>query len=192
MKSRASGGEEETAWTTRSRAVAYRGHTTLVNHTVELEDGTELNYEVDESVPFAVAVLVVDGDDVILSRQYRYPLGRWIHDLPGGGGREGETPIAAALREVEEELGVIPLELQPLHTFSMNPGRSAWPVHLFVSTSGVRPAVADRSNRAEQVRLERMTISDLDALIARGEIVDPALLVARAMAAASGVLPPLG
>ena len=184
--------EEETAWSTRSRAIAYSGHTTLVNHTVRLKDGTELNYEVDESVPFAVAVLVIDGDDVILSRQYRYPLRRWIYDLPGGGGREGETPVAAAMREVEEELGIIPVDLRPLHTFSMNPGRSAWPVYLFVSTSGVRPGAADLSDGAEQVRLVRMTISELDALIAKGEIVDPALFVARAMAAASGVLPPIG
>ena len=184
--------DDETEWTTRSTTVAYRGHMTLMNHAVRLEDGSELNYEVDESVPFAVATLVIDGDDVILSRQYRYPLRRWIYDLPGGAGRVGETPTAAALREVEEELGIVPADLRPLHTFSMNPGRSAWPVHLFVSTSGTRPGIADLSDRAEQVRPVRMTISELDVLIAQGEIVDPALFVARAMAAATGVLPPIG
>ncbi|WP_262985934.1 hypothetical protein [Microbacterium jejuense] len=37
-----------------------------------------------------------------------------------------------------------------------------------------------------------MTIPELDAAIARGEIVDPSLIVARACAAAQGLLPPLG
>ena len=78
-----------------------------------------------------MAALLIDGDDVILSRQYRYPLRRWIYDLPGGAGRVGETPVAAAMREVEEELGIIPVDLTLLHTFSTNPGRSAWMVHLF-------------------------------------------------------------
>lgn len=178
--------------TTLARRVAYDGHMKLIEHTVRLDDGSEILYEVDESVPFAVATLVVDGDDVILARQYRYPLGRWIYDLPGGAGRQGETPIDAARRELEEELGIVPNELRPLHVFSMNPGRSAWPTHLFLSTTGVRAGVADHSDPAEQIRLARISLSKLDALITDGTIVDPALLVARAVGAASGQLPPLG
>lgn len=32
--------------------------------------------------------------------------GRDYYELPGGGKKEGETPLAAAMREMEEELGV--------------------------------------------------------------------------------------
>lgn len=68
------------------------------------------------------------------------------------------SPRDAALRELEEEAGLVAGELIPLHTFFVNPGRSAWPVHV----------------------------------IARGEIVDPTLIVARATAAVRGILPALG
>lgn len=159
---------------------------------VLLPDGSRSHFEVDESVPFSVATLVVDGDDLLLARQYRYPLDRWIYDLPGGGGRSGEEPIDAARRELEEELGVVPDDLRHLHTFFMNPGRASWPSHLFISTHGRRPGRADTSDAAEQVRLARLPLTKVDELLWAGEIVDAPLIVARAAAAARGELPALG
>ena len=181
----------ENIWTRLESAVAFTGRTTLVDHTVLLGDGTQAHYEVDESVPFAVATLVIEGDFVLLTRQFRYPIGQWIFDLPGGAGEVGEKPIDAARRELEEELGLVANELRPLHTFFTNPGRSAWPVHIFVSSSGMTAGTADRSDPAEQVRVVRMRVQELDLRIASGEIIDPSLIVARAAAAISGVLPPL-
>lgn len=183
--------DEEPEWQTLGREVVHRGRVRLVDHTVVLADGTRSHYEVDESIPFAVATLVVDREHVILARQYRYPIGRWIYDLPGGAGEEGEAPAAAARRELEEELGLIPQELVPLHTFFVNPGRAAWPVHLFLCDAGTRAGTADGSDPAEQVRHVRMSVSDLDAALASGEIADPSLIVARACAAARGYLAPL-
>lgn len=182
----------ETQWRTVGRSVVHRGRVTLVNHEVLLPDGSRSRFEVDESVPFSVAALIVDGTDVLLSRQYRYPLDRWIYDLPGGGGHADEAPIAAAMREIEEEVGVIPDDLRHLHTFFMNPGRASWPTHIFISTDALSAGRTDSSDPAEQVRLARMPLEQLDALICEGGIVDPPLLVARAVAAAKGELPALG
>lgn len=181
----------EQGWETIGRAEVYGGRVRLVDHTVVLEDGTRSSYEVDESIPFAVATLVVDDEHVVLTRQYRYPLDRWIYDLPGGAGSENETPEAAASRELEEELGIVPNELIPLHTFYMNPGRAAWPVHLFLCVAGTASGTIDTSDPTEQVKQARMTLGQLDAAIASGEIVDPSLIVARACAATRGFLPPL-
>ena len=185
----------EQTWLTTDgaqREEIYRGRVRLVDHVVTLADGSQSHYEVDESIPFAVATLVLDDGAVLLTRQYRFPINRWIYDLPGGAGAADEIPAAAARRELEEELGLIPNDLALLHTFFLNPGRSAWPVHVFVCDTGTRLGTADRSDPAEQVQLVRMSVSDLDAAIVTGEIVDPALIVARAAAAASGHLPPLG
>lgn len=184
-------GQLETRWRTVGRAVVHQGRVKLVDHEVLLPDGSRSQFEVDESVPFSVATLVVDGSDVLLSRQYRYPLDRWIYDLPGGGGRQDEEPIAAARRELEEELGLVPNDLRHLHTFFMNPGRASWPTHLFITTGDFKPGCADASDPAEQVKLARIPLTDLDELIRRGEIVDPPLIVARAIAAATGELSPL-
>lgn len=184
-------GHLETRWTTVGRKIVHQGRVKLVDHEILLPDGSRSQFEVDESVPFSVATLVIDGCDALLSRQYRYPLDCWIYDLPGGGGHPDEEPISAARRELEEELGLVPDDLRHLHTFFMNPGRASWPTHLFITPGGLRPGHADTSDPAEQVKLARMPLADLDELIRRGRIVDPPLMVARAIAAATGELPPL-
>jgi len=51
------------------------------------------------------AVLIVKGDQVLLGRRNKSPnFGRWI--LPGGKIEYGETHQDAAVREIDEELGV--------------------------------------------------------------------------------------
>ncbi|MGO1774755.1 MAG: NUDIX hydrolase [Agrococcus casei] len=181
----------EAGWQKTGSHEIHAGRVRLVEHDVVLADGTRARYEVDESVPFAVATLVVEGKHVVLSRQYRYPLDRWIYDLPGGAGAEDETPERAARRELEEELGLIATRMTPLHTFFTNPGRASWPVHVFLCANGTTTGTKDVSDPAEQVRSARMTLLELDTAIASGEIMDPTLIVARATAAARGLLPSL-
>ena len=79
----------------------------------------------------AAACLVRLDKRVILTYQYRFPLNRWIYDLPGGGRMKGETFEDAARRECREEIGINPENLIYLAEFYPNPGRSDWPVHIF-------------------------------------------------------------
>ncbi len=48
-----------------------------------------------------------DPGKIILIRQYRYPLGRFIYELPAGLIEEGESPEQAAIRELKEETGYV-------------------------------------------------------------------------------------
>ena len=181
---------EHPRWRWISTRETHRGRVRIDVDEVQLPSGERTTFEVDRSVPFTVATLVQDGPVLLLARQYRYPVDRWILDLPGGGGEFGEVPEQAARRELEEELGVVPTELIPLHTFFANPGRSVWATHLFFAP-GVHEgrALADPGERVQPVR---MPLAELDRLLVDGEITDPALLIARTMAAAKSLLPPVG
>lgn len=183
--------ETQSHWENVDRVLIYRGRVVLFDHTVVLPDGSRTHYEVDESVPFAAAVLVINGDHVLVTRQYRYPIDRWIFDLPAGGAEDDEEPIDTARRELEEEAGIVAANLVPLHTFFLNPGRTSWPVHIFFSSESTTRGTAARDDPAEQVSTVWLRVKELDSLIAKGEIVDPALIIARTMAASRGLMPSL-
>lgn len=59
-----------------------------------------------------VVVFAVDEcDRLVLVRQYRYPIGGYVYELPAGLVEPGENPKTAAVRELFEETG---LEFHPV------------------------------------------------------------------------------
>ncbi len=51
-------------------------------------------------------ILREDPEKIVLIRQYRYPLGDYLYELPAGLIDNGETPQEAAVREMKEETGL--------------------------------------------------------------------------------------
>ncbi|MDE6868050.1 MAG: NUDIX hydrolase [Clostridia bacterium] len=51
------------------------------------------------------AVLLVKDGKVLLVKQFRYPYGKEIYEIPAGKLNKGEDPLKAAERELEEETG---------------------------------------------------------------------------------------
>lgn len=91
---------------TLSSKLVYDGRLLKVYYdTVELVDGNTSWREVIRH-PGAVVVVPIDGDgNVHLVRQFRYPYGRAVLEVPAGKLEPGEDPFAAAQRELSEEVG---------------------------------------------------------------------------------------
>lgn len=180
---------DEPGWELLSKRDIHRGYVTLTEHEVMLPNGDVTRYEVDESVPCGAAVLGLTEDGKLrLAQEYRYPVGAWIYDLPGGAANNGENPADAARREYEEETGLRPVDLVHLHTFYQNPSRSPTPIHLYFCRSAT-PGTPIDDDPQEVVRTVAMSVSALDERISTGEIVDPVLLISRLIAAQKGFLP---
>jgi ADP-ribose pyrophosphatase len=73
--------------------------------TVRLPNGETAEREFIEH-PGAVAVIALtDAGELVMERQYRYPLGRDMMEIPAGKIDPGEDPLATARRELLEETG---------------------------------------------------------------------------------------
>ncbi|HET6764122.1 MAG TPA: NUDIX hydrolase [Longimicrobiaceae bacterium] len=62
----------------------------------------------------AVGMIARRDGQVLLIRQYRFTVDEWVWAIPSGGVDSGETPMQAAMRELEEETGYRALEARLL------------------------------------------------------------------------------
>lgn len=154
-------------------------------HQAEIEDADGARYQRDVlRHPGAVSVVPVDGDDVLLVRQYRAALDADLLELPAGK-RDvaGEPPLATAERELIEEVGVRAGSMEPLITIHHSPGFCDEYGHLFLATD-LEPVPQDRMGPEEQVMtVHRVPLVDAVELCLTGTITD-AKSVAGLLAAA--------
>ena len=133
-------------------------------------DGAEVDREL-VGHPGAVGVVVLDDDDQLwFVRQPREAIG--IPDLleiPAGKlDVEGEEPLAAARRELAEEIGKAAEHWEHLHSFYTSPGFTDEEIHLFLATgiSDVeRPAVEED----ERIDIEVRPLAELDSILASNQ-----------------------
>jgi len=81
------------------------GKLTLREDTWRLPTGAERRYPVLQVGLTVGVVPFVDREHVLLIRQFRHLARETSWELPGGGGQPGESPEAAAQRELREEAG---------------------------------------------------------------------------------------
>lgn len=74
---------------------------------MELADGHTTTYvRFAPTATHSVAAIVINAKaEVLIQREYSYPPNKVMWQLPGGSMLPGESPEAAALREVAEESG---------------------------------------------------------------------------------------
>lgn len=72
---------------------------------VMLPDGNTTTREYIVHPGAVVVVPLLDNGDVLMVRQFRYPLGREFHELPAGKIDSGEDVLACGQRELLEETG---------------------------------------------------------------------------------------
>ena len=61
----------------------------------------------------------MDDYKVVVVRQFRYPFGKVLTEIPAGKMDEGEEPHECALRELKEETGIIPEKLVYIEIFTL-------------------------------------------------------------------------
>ncbi|MCC3766097.1 NUDIX domain-containing protein [Streptomyces sp. UNOC14_S4] len=173
-------------WTRMGTQVLHRGaFVTLHRDDVLRPDGSPGVYD-HIAVADGVRIVALDdnSDVVLVEDDFYLPQRRMIH-LPGGG-TDGQDPRTAALRELEEETGLIADNLRPLGIVDPLPSTTRARTHLFLAT-GLRPGRQAREDTEIGMTVLRWPLHEAVDAVRAGRITDApsatALLLAHLVAA---------
>lgn len=155
--------------------IVFKGRVFSVDvETIRLPNGRDFELETVRHPPSVVLLPITDSGHVMLVRQFRRSVGRNLWELPAGSVDDGESPEAAAARECEEEIGLVPRRIDRLGALFPAPGFCD-ELLVFFRVSDLQAPPADSPHRPdedEDIRAEIFPVSDAKAMVARGDIID--------------------
>lgn len=180
--------EGEARWfETTDEEVVYEGFSTVVVESVRTPSGDTMDREIVRHDDAVAVVPVLDDGRIVLLRQYRQPLRRYVLEIPAGKmDVDGEGPEEVARRELIEEIGHDARELRHLVTFWNSAGWATERTHVYLGR-GVHPADPpdDFTPKDEEADMEVVpfTAEDVVALARDGELVDAKTVIGLLLAA---------
>lgn len=103
----------------------------------------------------AIIVPVLENGRIVLERQYRHSVKKWMFEIPAGMMERGESPKAAVARELKEETGYRAKRLELLFEGWQDPehGKGSW--YFYLATGLVR----GRKKPEEQEMIQVFTVT---------------------------------
>lgn len=177
-------GEVRDAWHAISpseTAVVWRGFIyDVATHTLEV-GGETVRREITLH-PGAVSVMCLnDANELLLLRQYRHPVGGYLFEPPAGlMDVNGETPLAAAKRELQEEAGLQAATWNVLIDYHNSPGGSTEAHRIYLARDlSAHPLGKSGGDGAEENEMTQVWvgIKEAEKLAAEGAFNNPAALI---------------
>ncbi|WP_148683605.1 NUDIX hydrolase [Fervidicoccus fontis] len=124
----------------------------------------------------SAAVLPINDDRIVLIEQFRYPINKWIIEIPAGRVEKGEDPRNAALRELKEETGYTARNIEEVASFFVSPGYSDELMYLYIAEDLKK---SEQSlEKGELIRLKELSIKEVKEMLKKREITDGKTLLA--------------
>jgi len=138
---------------------------------VSLPSGGEATREVVRHKGAVVVLPLHEDRRVEFVRQYRYPTGEIVLELPAGKLDPGEEPVDCAARELAEETGWKPVQIHGLGWFYTTPGFTDEVLHAFIATP-LEPATEVAQDPDEAIEIVTMTVEEALGACRDGTIRD--------------------
>ena len=143
-------------------------------------DGSEgVRVWMELQFPFVCNIVpTLPSGDIVFVEVYRHPVKRWVLELPGGLGEDGETPDETALRELKEETGLSSGRLTALGKINVDPGLLSHDTHVF-RAENCTGWNAEHSEPDDQIRrVVSLPPAEVKRRVTAGEIVHGPTLIA--------------
>jgi ADP-ribose pyrophosphatase len=138
--------------------------------TISTRSSGQTTREIVEHEQCVAMIVLDDQDNTLLVRQYRKSLEKALLEIPAGGIDPGESPDDAVRRELQEEIGLLPRNIERLGGFYSSPGYSTEYLYLYLCTDLV-PGRLTAEDTAS-IEVVKVPLARIPELITSGEICD--------------------
>ena len=154
----------------------------VIHDEVGLEDGSRALREVVRH-PGGVCVAAIDDDNnMLFVRQFRYPYGEVVLELPAGKLEKGSTPLENGKRELLEETGAVGYSYVSLGQVYPSPGYTDEIIHLYACrVKAVGDAMPDEG---EFLNVEKIPVIKAAEMVLNNRVFDAKTQIAVLKAAA--------
>ena len=139
---------------------------------VRMPNGRDVTVDIVRHARSVVLLPVPNPGHIVLIRQYRYAVNRWLWEAPAGSVDPGEEPETAARRECHEEIGQVPETVVRLAALLPTPGYCNEEMVFFRLSGLTVPDEPAKPDEDEDIEPRTFTIAEARDMVRRGEIVD--------------------
>jgi ADP-ribose pyrophosphatase len=142
----------------------------LRNDRVEVK-GDELDYAYVERAEAVVIVPVTPEGEIVLLKQYRYPVDEWCLEVPAGGTHDTAeaTLEEVARKELREEIGATAEKLTYVTFFYTANAFSDEKCHVFLA-EGVKFSSQPKREESESIKTQVLPAAEVIEIARRGEM----------------------
>lgn len=158
----------------------------IVLDTVEHQGSKRPYFYVASPVEAVATIGLTTKGDIILTQQYRHPVGEVIYDLPAGRLEVGESPIDGARREFEEETGFYPNHIEQIGYFNQFPGTLRAGTNLFFASDLV--PTRQKLDEGEELNVVMMAVPAILEMVLEGKVIDGSLQLGLLLALSKGLI----
>lgn len=180
--------QQDEIFTLDTKVVYQNRWMTVREDSIGREDGYRGIYGVVDKPDFVV-VIALDGDQVYMVEQFRYPVkGRHL-EFPQGA-KEGDAefePLAVAKAELREECGLVASQWFAVAEQFLAFGMCSQRYHIFVA-KGLSQSSQDLEETEQGLEVYKMPVAELERKILAGDIMDATTCNAFGLARLKGMI----
>lgn len=140
--------------------------------TIELNSGELVKHGSINHPGSCMALPITKKGTLLILKQYRFSIDKYIYEFPSGKIESEETPDEAIKRELEEEAGVYPFNLTHIGNIYEAPSYSNEIIELYIARE-LKRSIKEK-DKDEDIEVIEITFQKAKELVISGQIMDSA------------------